>query len=82
MPIHPPTTPGAEQLVWSARLRAAADDVHDVSRTLLRRQDDAGLVGPAGDALQVLTGEMSRDLAACAEAVAAVGGALLLVDRA
>lgn len=80
MPLHPPELPDAEQIAWAARLRAVADDVRDVAQGLRRRSDDAGLVGPSGDALRELTEEVARAVTASADAVAEAGVSLL-VDR-
>ena len=82
MPLHPPVVADPAAFVWSARLRAAADDVQDVGRALRRQADDAGLVGPAGDALRRLVAEVSVELATCAAAVGGAAGALLVGRRA
>src|SRR4051794_19159812 len=80
MPLDPsvlPDLPVGDRLAWAARLRAAADEVDDVARTVRRRADDAGLVGPAGDALQQLAAVVADEVVAAAGSVQTVADRLL-----
>ncbi len=71
--------PDGERLAWAARLRAAAEEVDAVERSLRRSAGDAGLVGPAGDALADLAGVLAGDVSLCARAVQGAATTLLAV---
>jgi hypothetical protein len=49
-----------DALVWVVRLRAASREVEEVANALRRRGQDAGLQGPAGDALSLLVADVAR----------------------
>src|SRR4051794_24313911 len=80
MPLDPsllPPLPDGDRLAWAARLRSAAQESQDAGRALRRRAVDAGLVGPAGDALQALASDVADEVAAAAGAVHGVADRLL-----
>ncbi|HET8615738.1 MAG TPA: hypothetical protein VFL94_09455 [Actinomycetales bacterium] len=64
--------------VWSLRLRLAAEAQSQLGGRLLSACDDAGLVGPAGDALRVLGESVSECAVAAAQAA---GTAADVLDR-
>lgn len=65
---------------WSLRLRLAAEALQQLALVVGLSCDDAGLVGPAGDALRRLGEDVSRD--ASSAALAAQAAADALVQRA
>lgn len=69
--------PDGEWLAPAVRLRAAAEEVDDVGRTLRRSAASAGLVGPAGDALAALVGDLAGELSDCANALRGAATGLL-----
>lgn len=71
--------PDGERLAWAARLRAAAEEVDAVELALRRSAGSAGLVGPAGDALADLVGDLAGEVSGCARAVHGTATALLAV---
>jgi hypothetical protein len=61
---------------WSLRLRLAADVQAELGGTVTRACGDAGLVGPAGDALQGLGQRLADAAAASARAAGAAADEL------
>lgn len=61
---------------WSLRLGLAAQALQQLALVVGPSCDDAGLVGPAGDALRRLGDDVSRDASSAARAAQAAADAL------
>lgn len=68
----------AQLRAWSLRMRLAGELQLGLRRLLLDACDDAGLVGPTGDALRALSRRLSGD---AADAATAAFGAADELDR-
>jgi hypothetical protein len=64
---------------WALRLRLAATALWHLAAVVLAECDDAGLDGPAGDALQALGADVAQEAAAAAKQAEAAADELDLV---